>query len=424
MKRIILDHLKRRALMWIGTGILFFFIQYLTKRSESTFAFVCINFAVITCIGGPVLDLDLLRGSGRVQQTLPVSARQIGRAWWVLSVALPTLFLALISGLAMVIHSSNTNKGFPLGGLTATALTYALCFGSLFYLIGGTPPLQNAILIVRRVLAIGFVIGIIFIKQPFDTPQGIVFLLAMATMSVLGWYRAEGKVRERGGFRMGVVTGTRKPCQHQAPVGFGGLPLLWRNLGLQLGGAGLVIAAVFLIGELWIPNLRLSSLNPLLEMHMPVLVTCCYRFVIPIIPQMRHLRTMPISTARLAATLVLMPVAPALSVGLAWAAVSSKGIQYPAELVMCAACTSFGVPTILWRGLKWETSLLFVFFMIASALVPTFYHLLKMPFLATTLGSLCLIALSYKLTRRHLQSSSRVYRIPPAMFNAWGGGGR
>ena len=414
MKRIILDHLKRRALMWIGTGILFFFIQYLTKvesfvqyltkGSESTFAFVCINFTVITCIGGPVLDLDLLRGSGRVQQTLPVSARQIGRAWWILSVALPSLFLALISGLAMVIHSANSGKGFPLGELAATALTYALCFGSMFYLIGGTPPLQNAILIVRRVLAMGFVIGIILIKQPFDTPLGIVFLLAAASMSVLGWYRAEGRVRERGGFRMGVVTGTRKPGQQQAPVGFGGLPLLWQYLAVWLGYAGLVFAAWLLIMDLLSPGSMLSFPKQYLRMSPHMAIMCGY-----------------VSTAMLAATLVLMTVTPVLGVGLVWAAVSGTGFQIPEEIVMRAAVAAIGVPTIVWLGLRLETCLPLTFFMMASLLGPIFFHL-KIPPIATTLGSLCVIALAYELTRRLLLSSSRAYRNPPAMFNAWGGG--
>ena len=421
MKRIILDHLKRLALYWIGAGIYFFFMPYLTKGSESTFAFVCANFTVITCIGGLVLNLDLQSSSGRVHLTLPVSARQIGRAWWVLSVALPTLFLTLISGLAMVIHTANTGKGFPLDDLATTVITNALCFGSLFYLIGGTPPVQNAILIVRRTLAVGFFIGIIVIKQPFDTPQGIVFLLAMAMMSFLGWFGAEGKVRERGGFRMGVVTGTRKPGQQQAPVGFGGLPLLWQYLAVWLGYAGLVFAALLLIMDLLSPGSMLSFPKQFLRMSPHMAIMCGYVIVLPVILQLRHLRTLPISTAMLAATLVLMTVTPVLGVGLVGAAVSGTGFQIHEEIVMRAAVAAIGVPTIVWLGLRLETCLPLTFFMMASMVVPIFFHL-KIPPIATTLGSLCVIALAYELTRRLLLSSSRAYRNPPAMFNAWGGG--
>jgi len=421
MKRIILDYLKRWSLIWITLGIYCLFMQVLVQVRESTNFFDWLNFSVILWISGFALNLDSHRGSGRVHLTLPVSARQIGRAWWLLSIALPTLFLALISGLALVISSSNAGKEFPLGDLAVTAITYALCFGSLFYLIGGTPLITNPTLVIRRVLAMGFLIGIIFIKQPFDTPLGIVFLLAAATMSILGWLRAEGMVRERGGFRLGVVTGTRKPGQHQAPVCFGGLPLLWKNLVVWLGYAVLVFSAWLLIMDLLSPGSMLSFPKQYLRMSPHMAIMCGYVIVLPIILQLRHLRTLPISTAKLAATLVLMAVTPVLGVGLVWAAVSGTGFQIPEEIVMGAAVAAIGVPTIVWLGLRLETCLPLTFFMKAFLLGSIFFHL-KIPPLATMLGSLCVIALAYELTRRLLLSSSRAYRNAPAMFNAWGGG--
>jgi len=411
MKRIILDHLKRWSLGWITIGILHYFISFGPLQGNSTHLITnFLDILVILWISAFALNLDLQNGSGRVQLTLPMSARQIGRAWWLLSVALPTLFLTLISSLAMVINSANGGKGFPLDALATTAITYALCFGSLFYLIFQPPgPPRYAISWVRTVLAVGFFFAIFFIKHPFDTPQGNVFLLATATMSVLGWLHAEIVARERGGFRMGVVTGTRNPGEHQSLTGFGGLPLLWQKLAVLLGFTGLAIATGLLIVELFFPELTPSP-KELLNMLLLMTNSFGYILVMSIIPQLRHLRTLPISTAKLAGTLVFIAVTPGLSGGLAWAAVSGTCFQIPAGLVMSASVTAICVPTIVWRGLKWGINLLICLCMIESSLGPIFYHLLKIPPIVTTLVSLCFIALAYELTRRLLLSSSRAYR--------------
>ena len=441
MKRIILDHLRRWWPVWIAIGIFNFIIAFnsmaLLDQGRSIDHIRSLNFPILLWLSAFTLNFDLQRGSGRVLTTLPVTARHIGRAWWIFSVALPALFLTATSGLAMLIHSAGTANGFPMNGLVVTAITYALFFGSLFYLLIGSPlgrP-QNVVEWARVVFLLAFIIGIFFFKPTIETPQGVIFLLAEATLSVAGWFRAEQMVSERGGFRMGVLTGARKPGLHKAPEGFGGLPFLWQCLFIRLGYMGLAIVVWMLVMQVMMKgNVKLSSKQFFDATH-PAFSGFGYFFiylflVLPTIMQLRLLRTLPISTSKLAATLVLMPAAPIFIIGLAWAAFSGSvpesgtGYFIPSSFLTCAALTAIGAPVFVWRGLKLETYLLLMFLAMASTLGPIFFYTANIPPTVAALVSLGVIALAFEITRRLLQSSSNPYRNHAAMMGAWGGGRR
>ena len=168
MKRIILDHLRRWWPVWIAIGVFNFIVVFnslaLLDQGRDMDPIRSLNFPILLWLSALTLNFDLQRGSGRVLTTLPVTARQIGRAWWIFSVAVPTLFLTATSGLAMLIHSAGTANGFPMNSFVVTAITYALFFGSLFYLLIGSPPgrPQNVVAWARVVLVLAFVIGIFF----------------------------------------------------------------------------------------------------------------------------------------------------------------------------------------------------------------------------------------------------------------------
>jgi len=337
----------------------------------------------------------------------------------------------------MFIHFAGTANGFPMNGFVVTAMTYALYFGSLFYLLIGSPPgqPQNAVAWVRMIFVFGFMFGIYFVKLTFETPQGIIFLLVAATLTVAGWFRVEQMVSERGGFRMGVVTGARKPGQYKVPTSFGGLPYLWQRLFIRLGYMGVAIVAWLLAMQVMMQGSLKLSPKHFFDATLPAFSSFGYFFIymfllLPTIMQLRLLRTLPISTSKLAATLVLMPAAPIFIIGLVWAAFSGSipengtGFLIPSSFLTCAALTAIGAPIFVWRGLKLETYLLLMLLVMASTLGPIFFHTAKIPPTVATLLSLGVIAIAFEITRRLLQSSSNPYRNHPAMMNAWGGGWR
>jgi hypothetical protein len=164
MKRIILDHLKRWGLVWIAIGIGNCFIA--GSFLDDSLAINPLSFQIVFFIGAWELNYDLMRGNGRVLTTLPVTARQIGQAWWIFSVALPSLLLTATSGLALHFHSTGAAKGFPMNELVVTAITDTLFLGSIFYLFIGSLPgrPQNAVAWVRMAFVFGFIIGMLFVK--------------------------------------------------------------------------------------------------------------------------------------------------------------------------------------------------------------------------------------------------------------------
>lgn len=437
MKLIILDHLKRWWLVWIAIGIYNYFIL-LDNRKGMDY----ISFPILLWLSAFALNFDLQRGSGRVLTTLPVSARQIGRAWWILSVALPTLFLAMISSLAMLIHSVGSVNGFSMGDLVVTTITKALFFGSLFYLLIGSPPgqPQNAIAWVRTIFTMGFFLGIFFIKPAFDPPQGIILLLAAAIFTVIGWFRAEQMVLQRAGFRPGIQIGKRKPGQYKAPAGFGGLPFLMQTTILRSVLFGLAILGMMTFWMSFIPHdsfrvLSHSSIPVQVITSMITAITFPLLFVamiqiFPIVFQMRFLRTLPISPSILAATLVFLPVISMAVLCLIIVALASPvvgdAIVLPVfkSFLTTATLAAVAILLVVSRGLDILTYFLIIFGCVLSSTMSIIHHGGDIPLWGDIALSVVIIAYSFVITRRMLTRSSDAYRVRANLMNAWGGGWR
>ncbi|HEX7570428.1 MAG TPA: hypothetical protein VF492_07980, partial [Verrucomicrobiae bacterium] len=286
-----------------------------------------LTFQLVLWLGAMQLNFDLQRGHSRVLTTLPVTARQIGRAWWIFSVALPALLLAATSGAAMLLHCAVTAKGFPTDYFVVMATANTLFLGALYFLFVGSFPgwPHNIFGWLRHIYSIGFLMGMIFVTPALDTPKGIILLLVAAVLTVIGWFRSEQMVLLRAGFRPGTQLGKRTPGQHKVPAGFGGLPFLWQTLFVRVGYMG-IAAVVWLLGMqlLMHGSLKLSP-RQLLETTLPAFSSFGFFFMVmflllPMIMQLRHLRSLPISTTALAAMLVLLPTVPVLVCGLVWAA--------------------------------------------------------------------------------------------------------
>jgi hypothetical protein len=438
MKRIILDHLKRWGLVWIAIGIFHFIIVF------NSFAFLDqgksidftrgISFPILLWISAFALNFDLQRGSGRVLTTLPVTARQIGRAWWIFSVALPALFLTATSGLAMLIHSAS---GFSLGALVVTGITYALYLGSFFYLFISSSPgqPQNAVAWLRVVFSVGFIIGMLFVKLTFDTPQGIIFLLAAATLTVAGWFRAEQMVLQRAGFKLVAKTSNKNMVQHKIPQGSGGLPYLVQRIFIQstLIGLALMTMMILVMAFLFQGSHRAEAVISMIQGGSTPYVFFILIFsIVPIVFQLRFLRTMPVSSSALAATLVSLPVISIAAVGVIVSVVGGLSLGETVVLptannfLILGAKAAVIVPLVVWRGLDVVTYV-FIFLMIISDSfiklgMTIYFHLGSNspanPWWSSLIIFLLFIAVSVALTQRLLIKSSSAYRVRTMPGNA------
>jgi len=432
MKRIIFDHLKRWSLAWLAIGSFNYFIL-LDKNKSINY----ISLPVILWLSAFALNFDLQRGSGRVLTTLPVSARQIGRAWWIISVALPTLFLAATAGLAMLFHSAGTASGFPANDFAVTAITYALYFGSLFYVLIGSPPgqPQNPAGWVRMAFTIGFIIGIILIKPDFSTPQGMLFWLVAAILSVIGWFRAEQMVLQRASFRLVAAAANKKAATHKISQGFGGLPYLMQRIFIQSTLIGLVLVGAMTLFMSFLTrgeNPAQAIVSMIQGGSTPYVFFILIFSIVPIVFQLRFLRTLPASSSALAATLVFLPVFSIAAVGLIVTAVVGallgESVILPTvnSFLLLGAKAAIIVPLIAWRGLDALAYLLIFLLVVSDSFIllgmTILFHLgsnrpERPLWIDLTVFLLC-VGLSLVLTRRLLTQSSSAYRMRMLPANA------
>jgi hypothetical protein len=155
--------------------------------------------------------------------------------------------------------------------------------------------------------------------------------------------------------------------------------------------------------------------------------------IIPIIFQLRFLRTLPISPSALAATLVFLPVFSIATVGVIVTALASSVTGEAVILhavngfLMLGAKAAVMVTLIVWRGLDALTYLLIFLMVISDSLtslgMTLIFHLgTKTPehplWINLTIFSLC-VAVSFALTQRLLAKSSSAYRVRMMPANVW-----
>ena len=440
MKLILLDHLRRWWWVWALGAILQSIIgwfSYTNRTPPKDFSFSM--FAIF--LGSFLLQFDLQRGFTRTLVALPLTARKIARAWWLAAVGLPAIMLAffafLSAGISHLIHPSVI---FNVEWLALNSLISLLFLGTSFLVLMGFSTSQGGSwwVNVRSMICGVFWGGSIggwplISKHLFDTPTKTMWsLIVGAGFTLIGWFCAERMVVQRAGVRPGIQLGKRQPGRHQAPAGFGGLPFLWGTLFIRVGRFALVFVGLMLLIQVLMRGGSKLSPKQLLEAALPAFSSFGYFFtymflLLPTIMQLRLLRTLPISAAALAATLVLLPAAPILVAGLVWS-VFGGGVpgggnvfQIPTSFLTYAALTAVGAPFFVWQGLKFGSYLLIMVLIMVSSIGPMIFHTTKIPPTLTALVSIGLIALAFELTRRLLRSSSRAYRPPPTTMTGWGG---
>ena len=152
MKKLILDHFRRwwwvlapgavyalvlgwsmaipadASELWHGKRL--FVLVWLKVQSNM---FVSQVFCLAVFTGAMLLLFDLHRGIARAVSALPLTARQIGRSWWLATVAIPAIvYAALFFGGAGTFYLFHPNQVFPAARLVMASIFTLLWLGMGF----------------------------------------------------------------------------------------------------------------------------------------------------------------------------------------------------------------------------------------------------------------------------------------------------
>lgn len=348
MTRIILDSFRRGWLAWSLLCLLFLAagLSLGLEREITISGIVFISF----CVAG----MDWSFGCARVLRSLPLTARQIGRAYWWLIVGASTLLFAVFSAMGiLIVRLEGTYAKFLgtwlqmfiatdphdkfLGIWLEAVLAGGLLCGSLFWLMTGAvwgaalartgEPWRKRFL--RQFYALAFAIalvaGIYFICKSAISiiDKAVIAYLFGLVFSVLGWFRAKILFIDQNSFR-GNVAGTGMPGRKFEPrPGYGGVPYLIIRFGLfHLAVVALMIASLVCVSGIaaWLDHTaKLSDIvaPALLEFQFWLFLLCfCQTMILG--THLKFLRSLPLTSKQLAATILCLAIVPVLIIGGPW----------------------------------------------------------------------------------------------------------
>jgi len=395
-------------------------------------------------LGAILLSFDLQCGLSRTVATLPLTARQIGRAWWQASVVIPAIAFAAAQFLGA--------GGYWLGhratsidwlGLGVSDVYLFLMLGSVFPMaffmcqIGGGAGWRVYLGVVAGVVWGAAMGGSLFLLGDMTQNRANVigFVIVAAVLTVVGWRWAEQLVRLRTGSRVGIGGAKRRAETSRTPTGFGGIP---RFIGATCLRAFLIGASMIVVMPLffWLLGGEGGNAWDILRFF-PMMGILPFMFVVlfalmPAMVQLRMLRSLPVSATGLAGMLLASLILPLTGLQLLMAVLGWL-VSGPGAAVVVANSFLLSLPfmmlclvVIAWRGQGVVSFVLMILLMLLAQFVPLMlnktdgFHGAN-PSVCGAFSGLCL-ALSFWLIRRSLLRSSRPYRAYAGLTSmAWGG---
>jgi len=439
MNRVIADYLKRWWWVFGLTGIAHAAVCWFVPLSDGPIK----HFFPYVMFAGPfLLSMDLHRGHARVLTALPLTTGQIAKSLWMAAVGVPAVASVVIGlvvgGVSWVFH-----RGVPFhfGSLVMICVANIFWLGATFFLLTGLPT-RTADGWIARLRGIffgslwGLSVGgaVIFPNFLFRTnAAAMVTYAVLAGMSLAGWLFAESFVLERAGIRRSPAGAARRPARYQVSHGLGGIPLLirttmTRTVSIGLTMVGVMMAVVFMEG-------RITSLDRAFDSVIPAFQTFPFWVVvmfqtIPIVMQLRLLRTLPLSPMQLSLLLVILPVMSILVLGLGCAllgllfAGAAMGLKVFEMFLLSSIGLALIAPAMVWWGCNRQTLVVSFFFIFAGSVAMQFpTGALKLNEVMIGIFWLVSVAGSWALTHRGLRRSHRAYRVE-ASLAAWGNSGR
>ncbi len=445
MKRLILDHYRRWWWVLVLAAVVEFAIGVSTsgRALENTFDMASsIQIQVALFTGAFLLAFDFQHGLARTVAALPLTCKQIGRAWWLATVGIPAVALnaILILG-AETFQLFHPDKTVPFVRLALCGLVTLLWLGIGFTIIFSTSRgwygnwwvrARNVFFSMMWGLMIGG--GFLFFQDVLKAPVKFgCFLAVGGSLTVFGWFRAEQFVIGRASFRLAGLQSKDPRGQHRAPAGFGGIPYLISTTFVRsflIGLVMFVMMPVFLALQG-----HLTSLKRVMDSIAGVGNTMPFWLIIifaimPTLLQIRLLRTLPMSATKLTAVMIGLVLLPLIAVGAFVAGVSGLTSGTPSAIMILRSYALILAPAAMcvvfvsWLGAGRDAFALMLFTVILFQIVPTVFftnHEISFSLISIIVG--VTIALAFLLTRHSLLHSSKTYRVHINPFGtAWGAG--
>ncbi len=446
MTRLILDYYRRWSLVLaIGAVPLLILGWWIAVEPKTPIEFIVALLPIW------ILHLfDLSRSAVRVLHTMPLTLRQIGRSWWLVNVLIPAIIVAALlflgAGSAVLCHPY---QAFPLHRLSLASLFALLWLGTVFVLFVPLVPASRNfsnwwqhllstlfIVLLTVVLTFWMVIravssfsGFLLSQDAAKSPVKLAILVAGgAFLTFVGWFRAERFDPARGqlgcpkkaagaaNFRLTPLS----TAPHQPPKGHGGILFLLRTTFIDrlvvcfASGIGIL---VFAWCASWFPasgslfNLREGFNN---NSTITVLLIFTLFPLRSSLTQLRFLRTLPISTAKLATVIIASVILPAIALGMLMAGIAALSVGTPAALSILKSCILILAPIALcifftaWRGGGMQAYVLFIVAMMGWVLVVSASQKITFPLAGGS--AVAGVTLAWLLTYYALLRGSRAYR--------------
>jgi hypothetical protein len=446
MKLLIRDYFHRWKWIYVPVGLIHVAIcmhAVWTKEIGTLFQFVMYA-------GVFLLYLDLQRGGTRVITTLPLSNKQIAQAWWLMSVGIPAagiivlgfLSAGLSVGLAFLGHASGE---FYFSSVALICLTDILWLGSMFFLLTCMPgPFGSDWWSKTRGMLFGSLWGFsfggwMFFAQYLNrSPRDVVIILVICgfLMSVAGWFRAEQLVGQRAGFRPAWQRARKRPAKYEISQGFNGISLLITKVITNALLMGVYLVAfmalfAFLEGDLKSVAQFIHSFFLTTSGGFPLWMIIAFS-MFPFFSQLRLLRTLPLSTIKLAILLVFLPVISTLAIGASWMAVvfstsnSAQCLALAGTFLLLSAGAAVCVPITVCLGYRLQAKMI-VFLFLGVCVSITLSQLIGVKFSFSLLAAIwiCIVMVSCFFTKLALTRSDNAYRTwpnsPGVGWGNWGG---
>ena len=445
MKQLILDYLRRWARALAVGALAELLIGWFGGHlGEGPYRLAALQGALGLFLGALLLSFDLQSGLSRMVGVLPLTGRQIGRAWWQASVLIP----ALVFGAAQFLGAGGYWLGHRATSFDWVALGVSDVY--LFLMLGSAFPLAFLLCQVTarsgwRVY-LGVVAGVVwgaamggslfFFENAVQHRASVVCFLVMAAgLTAAGWHWAGPLVLFRTGLRLGTQVAPRRTEIGRAPAGYGGVSRLIGTTFVRafLVGVAMIIIMplVFLLvggkaGDLW------EAIHFFPSVSLFPFMFVVFFSLLPALTHLRMLRSLPISPTKLAGAFLATVILPLVGLqlvmtGLAWLVSGGEAaLGTMNSFLLAVPWVALSLVFIAWLGLGNGTYLLMMGLMIAAELVPVVFKSRIDAYQHSLVFSLVISGFflvgSFWLIRRSLLRSRRLYRSPVGFGNwAWGG---
>jgi hypothetical protein len=448
MKPLMLDQIKRRWFFWT----LFCLVHFIFGSFNYEMLGSIFIFPVAFILGPNIWLMDLQRGYSRVALTLPYTARQIGRTWWWISVGFAAILMVVFSFLGMTFHVLSPGQAFPFAKWLEYVTANALLYGSLFWFFSGSvlylPSIDWQKRIQRLLVGglymamIGGCVYLLFNMQKSPVEMAAFYICTLA-MTILGWLRAESMIADYGEYRNASQQPKNSRRQFKSPDGFGGIPFMFARAFIGVWSFGILLLIVINLLDFvvkhqfdWHYLTRSMDNDGAFFPFFFVFIFMSSAFSFSLNHAMRFLRTMPISTARLAATLLSVQILPMLTLCLAFTALawketgSAECVSFFKIELLAVAPVSVFIAVSIWNTQANFIKTVLLVIAILAPLTPAFYQLTCMdgrglPFWFVVPFSGAMTGISFWSTCKIIAQSSSAYRPRQDQFSnrwQWGAG--